>query len=100
MLYIELLLECYGVNGINFNIVNLFYFIKVGDGFGFYVFDDVLVIIFFEFVKGWDGFLKYFGICMYLVKEINEVMMFNFRNCINKVNVGEKFGFFWVFNGD
>lgn len=98
--YIELSLECHGANGTNFNIANSSYLTKAGDGFGSHASDDVLVITFFESAKGWDGPSKYSGICMYPVKEINEAMMSNLRNCTNKVNAGEKFGLPWVLNGD
>ena len=98
--YIELPLECHGANGTNFNIANSSYLTKAGDGFGSHASDDVLVITFFESDKGWDGPSKYSGICMYPVKEINEAMMSNLRNCTNSVNAGEKFGLPWVLNGD
>ena len=98
--YIELPLECHGANGTNFNIANSSYLTKAGDGFGSHASDDVLVITFFKSAKGWDGPSKYSGICMYPVKEINEAMMSNLRNCINSVNADEKFGLPWVLKED
>lgn len=98
--YIELPLECQGANGTNFNMANSSYLTKAGDGFGPHASDDVLVITFFESAKGLDGPTKYSAICMYPVKEINEAMMSNLRNCTNNVNAGEKFGLPWVLNGD
>ena len=98
--YIELPLECQGANGTNFKMANSSYLTKAGDGFGSHASDDVLVVTFFESAKGWDGPTKYSAICMYPVKEINEAMLSNLRNCTNGVNAGEKFGLPWVLNGD
>ena len=98
--YIELPLECQGANGTNFTMANSSYLTKAGDGFGSHASDDVLVVTFFESAKGWDGPTKYSAICMYPVKEINEAMLSNLRNCTNGVNAGEKFGLPWVLNGD
>ena len=98
--YLELPLECHGANRTNFNIANSSYLTKAGDGFGSHASDDVLVITFFESAKGWDGPSKYSGICMYPVKEINEAMMSNLRNCTNRVNANQRFGLPWVVNGD
>ena len=98
--YIELPLECQGANGTNFSVANSSYLTKAGDGFGSHASDDVLVITFFKSANVWDGPTKYSAICMYPVKEINEAMMSNLRNCTNRVNAGEKFGLPWVLNGD
>lgn len=98
--YIELPLECQGANGTTVNIANSSYLTKAGDGFGFHGSDDVLVITFFESTKGWDGPSKKSAICMYPVKEINEAMMSNLRNCTDRVTPDEKFGLPWVLNGD
>ena len=98
--YIELPLECQGANRTNFNMANSSYLTKAGDGFGSHASDDVLVTTFFESAKGWDEPSKYSAICMYPVKEINEAMMSNLRNCTNHVNAGEKFGLPWVLGKD
>lgn len=98
--YIELPLECQGANRTNFNIANSSYLTKAGDGFGSHASDDVLVITFFQSTKGSDEPSEYSAICMYPVKQINEAMMSNLRNCTNRVNAGEKFGLPWVFGND